>query len=137
MGFTSSQFTQTESLEWLGWDVVYSVLSFAAVFRISDLKLALCQMVVNSSSRVSLTFNAYFRPAVLFHTTVCFGGGFFSWLSKEMALLLQISSWVEEVIKAVVNPGYFFLMVPQQIRGLSSKLFPHFCHWTVGEVGPS
>lgn len=117
---------------------MYSVLSFAAVFRISDLKLALSQMVVNSSSRVSLTFNAYFRPAVLLHTTVCFGGFFFfSWLSKEMPLLLQISSWVEEVIKVVVNPDYFFLMVPQQIRELSSKLFPNFCHWTVGEVGPS
>jgi len=77
MGFTFSQFTQTEILAWLGCDVVYSVLSFAAVFKISDLNLAVSQMVVNSSSQVSLTFSAYFRPAVLFYATVCSGVGFF------------------------------------------------------------
>lgn len=83
MGFISSQFAQTESLEWLGWDVVYSVLSFADVFETSDLNLAVSQKVGNSYSQVSSTFSTYFRPAALFHATVCFGGGFFPGWQKK------------------------------------------------------
>lgn len=76
MGFTSSQFTQTENLEWMGWDVVCPVLSFSAVSKISDLSVGVIEMFINSSRQANLTFDAYFRPAVLLWCTVCFGGFF-------------------------------------------------------------